>query len=142
MSNSEENLVEKYDDTDRASEEKSMTLKKMFMQISPQLLREHGGTMLQHFKDLQALNIRSRTYLEALSMKYDHNSDKFTKLLRGAERRLDRQLDDLSIMRRALIMMPPGSLTPDVIKHQQNLLAAISAAQNSFDLEIDRLYDL
>lgn len=142
MNSETDSQIEKYDEIDRRSEERSLSMKQMIAQISPQFIMAHGSEIVRGCQELQALSIQARTSLEQLRMKYSHDSEKFTKLLRGAERRLDRQLDDLSAMRRMLIMMPAPAGDMNLIAQQQRILDAISMAQESFDREIDRLYDL
>ncbi len=87
-------------------------------------------------------SIQSSTYLAQLKLKYAHDSGKYGRLLQGAERRLDRQLEDLSDMRRAIISMSASSADPAVLAQQKSILDTIAMAQDSFNHEIDRLYDL
>lgn len=134
--------IAKCEELDRQCEQKSTSMKKMIAQITPQFVMAHGQELVRGCKDLMALSIQSSTYLEQLSMKYGHDLAKFDKMLKGAERRLDRQLDDLSEMRRALISMTSSSADSALIRQQQILLDTIAQAQNSFNHEIDRLYDL
>ena len=63
-------------------------------------------------------------------------------MLQGAERRLDRQLEMLSEMRRMLISLSSSSTDSAMLRQQQILLDSIAQAQDSFNHEIDRLYDL
>ncbi|MDE5975174.1 MAG: hypothetical protein K2G69_01355 [Muribaculaceae bacterium] len=134
--------LEQYAALDRMGEERSRTFKQMIAKVSPQFIMAHGGEMLQHFKDLKALSIQSQYKLEELSRRYDHDSDKFSQMLQGAERRLDRQLEDMSMMRRALLSLPVSDMSPEAMRHQSFLLQALSDAQDSFNRELDRLYDL
>ena len=134
--------IAKCESLDRQCEQQSTSLKGMVAKITPQLIMEHGGDIVKSCRDLMALSIQSSTHLEQLSMKYGHDLEKFGRFLKGAERRLDRQLDDLSEMRRALISMSTDSCDPAMLRQQQNILNAIAQAQDSFNHEIDRLYDL
>ena len=131
-----------YEALDRQCEQRSQSMKRMIAQLTPQFVMAHGNEIVQSWKDLKALTIQSNNYLCQLRMRYEHDAEKFEKLLRGAERRLDRQLDDLSEMRRAIVMMPASSTNPDVLRQQKAILEAIGMAQDSFNHEIDRLYDL
>lgn len=139
MDNSE---LTQYEALDSQCEQRSQSMKRMIAQITPQFVMAHGNEIVQGYKELKALSIQSSNCLQQLSMKYAHDSEKFSRMLQGAERRLDRQLDDLSEMRRALVMMPASSSDPDVIQQQKRILDVIAMAQDSFNHEIDRLYDL
>lgn len=134
--------IAKCEEFDRQCELQSISMKKMIAQITPQFLMAHGHDLVQGCKDLMALSIQSSTYLEQLSMKYGHDLEKFDRMLQGAERRLDRQLEMLSEMRRALIALTSSSIDSATLGQQQMLLESIAQAQDSFNREIDRLYDL
>lgn len=133
--------IAKCEELDRRCELKSASMKNMIAQITPQFLMAHGRDLVQGCKDLMALSIQSSTYLAQLSMKYGHDLEKFDRMLQGAERRLDRQLEMLSEMRRTLISLS-SSTDSAMLRQQQILLDSIAQAQDSFNHEIDRLYDL
>lgn len=133
--------IAKCEELDRRCERKSASMKNMIAQITPQFLMAHGRDLVQGCKDLMALSIQSSTYLAQLSMKYGHDLEKFDRMLQGAERRLDRQLEMLSEMRRTLISLS-SSIDSAMLRQQQILLDSIAQAQDSFNHEIDRLYDL
>lgn len=134
--------LERYEVLDRQCQQSSQSIKRMIAQISPQFIMTHGKEIVEGWKDLRTLSIQSSTCLQQLGMKYAHDSEKFGKLLQGAERRLDRQLDDLSEMRRAILSMPASLTAPAVVEQQNRILNDIAMAQDSFNHEIDRLYDL
>lgn len=134
--------LERYEALDRRCEQTSQSMRQTIARITPQFIMAHGRDIVEGWKNLRALSIQSSTYLVQLKLKYAHDSEKFNRLLQGAERRLDRQLDDLSEMRRAIISMPASSANPAVLEQQKSILNAIAMAQDSFNHEIDRLYDL
>ncbi len=134
--------IAKCEELDRRCERKSASMKNMIAQITPQFLMAHGRDLVQGCKDLMALSIQSSTCLAQLSMKYGHDLEKFDRMLQGAERRLDRQLEMLSEMRRTLISLSTSSTDSAMLRQQQILLDSIAQAQDSFNHEIDRLYDL
>lgn len=134
--------IAKSEALDRQCEEQSMSIKKMIAQITPEFLKANGQDIVRGCRDLMALSIQSSTYLEQLSMKYGHDLAKFDRMLQGAERRLDRQLEVLSEMRRKLISFSTPLMDQATLRQQQMLLCEIARAQDSFDHEIDRLYDL
>lgn len=134
--------IAKCEDLDRQCERKTTSLKMMIAQITPQIMMTHGRDLVQGFKELKALSIQSSTYLEQLRIKYGHDLEKFDKMLKGAERRLDLQLEVLSEMRRALISLSSSSIDAAMLRQQQMLLDEIAMAQQSFNHEIDRLYNL
>lgn len=142
MATNADNQLERYREIDRMSEQQSVSLRQMAAQITPQFIAAHGSEIVRSCKELQALSIQSRTYLRQLSMKYAHDSDKLAKMISGAERRLDRQLDELSMLRRALLSLPAAYGNPALMAQQRQILDAIAMAQDSFNHEIDRLYDL
>lgn len=142
MATDNNSLEERYAVLELRSEQTSQSLSKMMTGMTGQLLRQHGPQLVQSAKELAALAMQSGTYLSKLSMEYGHRSEKFKEMIRGAERRLDRQLDDLSMMRRQLLTLTVASADPRVLTIQRQLLEAIGKAQESFDREIDRLYDL
>ena len=117
-------------------------MKMMIAQITPQFVMTHGRDLVQGCKELMALSIQNSAYLEQLRIKYGHDLEKFDKMLKGAERRLDLQLEVLSEMRRTLISLSSSSIDAAMLRQQQMLLDEIARAQNSFNHEIDRLYDL
>ena len=126
----------------RQCEQQTTSMKMMIAQITPQCVMTHGRDLVQGFKELKALSIQSSTYLEQLRIKYGHDLEKFDKMLKGAERRLDLQLEVLSEMRRALISLSSSSIDAAMLRQQQMLLDEIARAQQSFNHEIDRLYNL
>lgn len=134
--------IAKCEDLDRQCERKTTSLKMMIAQITPQIMMTHGRDLVQGFKELKALSIQSSTYLEQLRIKYGHDLEKFDKMLKGAERRLDLQLEVLSEMRHALISLSSSSIDAAMLRQQQMLLDEIARAQQSFNHEIDRLYNL
>ncbi len=134
--------IAKCEELDRQCEEKAISIKKTIAQITPQLLMAHGRDLVQSCRDLMPLSIQSSTYLEQLSMKYRHDLAKFDRMLKGAERRLDFQLELLTEMRRALIALSSSQTDAATLRQQQILLDEIASAQASFNHELDRLYDL
>lgn len=134
--------IAKCEDLYRQCEQQTTSMKMMIAQITPQFVMTHGRDLVQGCKELMALSIQSSAYLEQLSMKYGHDLEKFDKMLKGAERRLDLQLEMLSEMRRTLISLSSSSIDAAMLRQQQMLLGEIARAQNSFNHEIDRLYDL
>ena len=134
--------IAKCEDLDRQCERKTTSLKMMFAQITPQFVMTHGRDLVQGCKELMALSIQNSAYLEQLRIKYGHDLEKFDKMLKGAERRLDLQLEVLSEMRHALISLSSSSIDAAMLRQQQMLLDEIARAQQSFNHEIDRLYDL
>ena len=134
--------IAKCEELDRRCVLKSASMKNMIAQITPQFLMAHGRDLVQGCKDLMALSIQSSTYLAQLSMKYGYDLEKFDRMLQGAERRLDRQLEMLSEMRRMLISLSSSSTDSAMLRQQQILLDSIAQAQDSFNHEIDRLYAL
>lgn len=134
--------IAKCEKLDRQCEEKSVSIKKTIAQITPQFLMAHGRDLVQGCRELMALSIQSSTYLEQLSMKYGHDLAKFDKMLQGAERRLDSQLELLTEMRRTLIALTASQTDAATLRQQQILLNEIGSAQASFNHELDRLYDL
>lgn len=142
MENNQDIQLQKYEEAGRKSDIQSKKLQLMVAGVASKAILANAGQIIQGYKELQALAIQSNTYLTQLSMKYAHNSEKFKELIRGAERRLDRQLENLSEMRRALLLMSPSSSSLEETKNQRALLEMIAMAQDSFNREIDRLYDL
>ena len=134
--------IEKCEDLDRQCEQQTTSMKMMIAQITPQFVMTHGRDLVQGCKELMALSIQNSAYLEQLRIKYGHDLEKFDKMLKGAERRLDLQLEVLSEMRRTLISLSSSSIDAAMLRQQQMLLGEIARAQNSFNHEIDRLYDL
>lgn len=142
MENNQDIQLQKYEEAGRKSDIQSKKLQLMVAGVASKAILANAGQIIQGYKELQALAIQSNTYLTQLSMKYAHNSEKFKEMIRGAERRLDRQLENLSEMRRALLLMSPSSSSLEETKTQRALLEMIAMAQDSFNREIDRLYDL
>ena len=134
--------IAKCEDLARQCEQQTTSMKMMIAQITPQLVMTHGRDLVQCCKELRALSIQSSTYLEQLRIKYGHDLEKFDKMLKGAERRLDLQLEVLSEMRHALISLSSSSIDAAMLRQQQMLLDEIARAQQSFNHEIDRLYNL
>lgn len=134
--------IAKCEDLYRQCEQQTTSMKMMIAKITPQFVMTHGRDLVQGCKELMALSIQSSAYLEQLSMKYGHDLEKFDKMLKGAERRLDLQLEMLSEMRRTLISLSSSSIDAAMLRQQQMLLGEIARAQHSFNHEIDRLYDL
>ena len=134
--------IAKCEDLASQCEQQTTSMKMMIAQITPQFVMTHGRDLVQGCKELMALSIQNSAYLEQLRIKYGHDLEKFDKMLKGAERRLDLQLEVLSEMRRALISLSSSSIDAAMLRQQQMLLDEIARAQQSFNHEIDRLYNL
>jgi N12 class adenine-specific DNA methylase len=71
-----------------------------------------------------------------------NNLEKFKEIVRGAEKRLDRQLDTIDRWTEMLLMRDLGTLDINEMNAQQAILEAIQMANDRFNNELDKLYSL
>jgi N12 class adenine-specific DNA methylase len=95
-------------------------------------------SFVQLKREQQQLDAQLKVVQETLR----NNLEKFKEIVRGAEKRLDRQLDTIDRWTEMLLMRDLGTLDINEMNAQQAILEAIQMANDRFNNELDKLYSL
>ena len=95
-------------------------------------------SFVQLKREQQQLDAQLKVVQETLR----NNLEKFKEIVRGAEKRLDRQLDTIDRWTEMLLMRDLGTLDINEMNAQQTILEAIQMANDRFNNELDKLYSL
>lgn len=98
--------------------------------------------ILTTFKDMQLADKQYKYNFDCLCKSLDHNLDKFKALVSGAERRLERNMDNLDRYTMMLLDYNLGTLDVNEMRAQQTILDCIQQANDRFNNELDKLYNL
>ena len=109
---------------------------------SAQSLSQQLPTLVNSFTQLKSEQLKLDAQLKALQETLQNNLEKFKEIVRGAEKRLDRQLDTIDRWTEMLLMRDLGTLDINEMNAQQAILEAIQMANDRFNNELDKLYSL
>ena len=109
---------------------------------SAQSLSQQLPTLVNSFTQLKSEQQKLDAQLRALQETLQNNLEKFKEIVRGAEKRLDRQLDTIDKWTEMLLLRDLGTLDVNEMNAQQTILEAIQMANDRFNNELDKLYSL
>ena len=109
---------------------------------SAQSLSQQLPTLVNSFTQLKSEQQKLDAQLKALQETLQNNLEKFKEIVRGAEKRLDRQLDTIDKWTEMLLLRDLGTLDVNEMNAQQTILEAIRMANDRFNNELDKLYSL
>jgi len=109
---------------------------------SAQSLSQQLPTLVNSFTQLKSEQQKLDAQLKALQETLQNNLEKFKEIVRGAEKRLDRQLDTIDKWTEMLLLRDLGTLDVNEMNAQQTILEAIQMANDRFNNELDKLYSL
>ena len=109
---------------------------------SAQSLSQQLPTLVNSFTQLKSEHQKLDAQLKALQETLQNNLEKFKEIVRGAEKRLDRQLDTIDKWTEMLLLRDLGTLDVNEMNAQQTILEAIQMANDRFNNELDKLYSL
>ena len=96
----------------------------------------------QGIKEIRLAQIESRRQLESLRLLSDRNLHKFDRIIQGAERRLDRQLDEMTEIRQMMRQFKIGSLSSTELSIISKLNEQIDMINSNVMYELKMLYNL
>ncbi len=109
---------------------------------SAQSLSQQLPTLVNSFTQLKSEQQKLDAQLKALQETLQNNLEKFKEIVRGAEKRLDRQLDTIDKWTEMLLLRDLGTLDVNEMNAQQTILEAIQMANDRFNNELEKLYSL
>ena len=136
----EKTTIQKYNDFCNVVEQRMNQISSM-METGHSLVQQLNPIMdsfVQLKREQQQLDAQLKVVQETLR----NNLEKFKEIVRGAEKRLDRQLDTIDRWTEMLLMRDLGTLDINEMNAQQTILEAIHMANDRFNNELDKLYSL
>lgn len=136
----EKTTIQKYNDSCNVVEQRMNQISSM-METGHSLVQQLNPIMdsfVQLKREQQQLDAQLKVVQETLR----NNLEKFKEIVRGAEKRLDRQLDTIDRWTEMLLMRDLGTLDDNEMNAQQTILEAIQMANDRFNNELDKLYSL
>ena len=136
----EKTTIQKYNDFCNVVEQRMNQISSM-METGHSLVQQLNPIMdsfVQLKREQQQLDAQLKVVQETLR----NNLEKFKEIVRGAEKRLDRQLDTIDRWTEMLLMRDLGTLDDNEMNAQQTILEAIRMANDRFNNELDKLYSL
>jgi chromosome segregation ATPase len=136
----EKTTIQKYNDFSNVVEQRMNQISSM-METGHSLVQQLNPIMdsfVQLKREQQQLDGQLKVVQETLR----NNLEKFKEIVRGAEKRLDRQLDTIDRWTEMLLMRDLGTLDDNEMNAQQTILEAIQMANDRFNNELDKLYSL
>ena len=136
----EKTTIQKYNDFCNVVEQRMNQISSM-METGHSLVQQLNPIMdsfVQLKREQQQLDVQLKVVQETLR----NNLEKFKEIVRGAEKRLDRQLDTIDRWTEMLLMRDLGTLDDNEMNAQQTILEAIQMANDRFNNELDKLYSL
>ncbi|MDE6560362.1 MAG: hypothetical protein K2K75_03165 [Muribaculaceae bacterium] len=105
-------------------------------------LVENMPNITQGIKEIRLAQIESRRHLESLRLLSDRNLHKFDRIIQGAERRLDRQLDEMKEIRQVMRQFNISSLSSIELSIISKLNEQIDMINSNVMYELKMLYNL
>ena len=136
----EKTTIQKYNDFCNVVEQRMKQISSM-METGHSFVQQLNPIMdsfVQLKREQQQLDAQLKVVQETLR----NNLEKFKEIVRGAEKRLDRQLDTIDRWTEMLLMRDLGTLDINEMNAQQTILEAIQMANDRFNNELDKLYSL
>jgi uncharacterized protein YktA (UPF0223 family) len=136
----EKTTIQKYNDFSNVVEQRMNQISSM-METGHSLVQQLNpiiDSFVQLKREQQQLDAQLKVVQETLR----NNLEKFKEIVRGAEKRLDRQLDTIDRWTEMLLMRDLGTLDDNEMNAQQTILEAIQMANDRFNNELDKLYSL
>jgi len=109
---------------------------------SAQSLSKQLPVIMSSFIQLKSEQQQLDAQLKVVQETLRNNLEKFKEIVRGAEKRLDRQLDTIDRWTEMLLMRDLGTLDVNEMNAQQAILEAIQMANDRFNNELEKLYSL
>jgi N12 class adenine-specific DNA methylase len=136
----EKTTIQKYNDFCNVVEQRMNQISSM-METGHSLVQQLNPIMdsfVQLKREQQQLDAQLKVVQETLR----NNLEKFKEIVRGAEKRLDRQLDTIDRWTEMLLMRDLGTLDINEMNAQHAILEAIQMANDRFNTELDKFYSL
>ena len=105
-------------------------------------LVENMPNITQGIKEIRLAQIESRRQLESLRLLSDRNLHKFDRIIQGAERRLDSQLNEMKEIRQVMRQFNIGSLSSTELSIISKLNEQIDMINSNVMYELKMLYNL
>ncbi len=139
----EDHSVISYDEATSVASEKTARLSEVF-RSAPTIaaMVSNMPQIAAGIREIRLAQIESRKQLEMLRMHSERNLHKFDQIIKGAERRLDRQLDEMKEIRQVIRHFNVGSLSPTELTIITKLNEQLNMINSQFMYELQMLYNL
>ncbi len=139
----EDNTLISYDEATSSAFEKTARLSEV-IRSAPTItaMVNNMPQIAAGIREIRLAQIESRKQLEVLRMHSERNLHKFDQIIRGAERRLDRQLDEMKEIRQLMRQFNIGSLSPVELSIISKLNDQLNIINSQFMYELQMLYNL
>ena len=139
----DQNSLVAYDEAALDASNKSSKFTEIFRNVqNVACLVENMPSITQGIKEIRLAQIESRRQLESLRLLSDRNLHKFDRIIQGAERRLDRQLDEMKEIRQVMRQFNIGSLSSTELSIISKLNEQIDMINSNVMYELKMLYNL
>ncbi len=139
----EENSLVSYEEAATTASDKTGRLSEIIRSATTvDLVVRNMPQIASGIKEIRLAQIESRKQLEILRMHSQRNLHKFDQIIKGAERRLDRQLDEMKEIRQLMRQFNIGSLSSTELAIITKLNEQISMINSNVMYELQMLYNL
>ncbi len=139
----EENSLVSYEETSAGISDKTGRLSEIFRSATTvEVMVRNMPQIASGIKEIRLAQIESRKQLEMLRLHSQRNLHKFDQIIRGAERRLDRQLDEMKEIRQVMRQFNIGSVSSTELAIITKLNEQISMINSNVMYELQMLYNL
>lgn len=105
-----------------------------------QSIRELATQVTKSFENMYMANLQINGKLEALRIMSDKNTAKFKELVKGAEKRLDQEMNMIDKLTESLISYNLSSCNEADIRAQESIMNLIQNYSEKFNNELEKLY--
>ncbi len=139
----EENSLVSYEETSAGISDKTGRLSEIFRSATTvEVMVRNMPQIASGIKEIRLAQIESRKQLEMLRLHSQRNLHKFDQIIRGAERRLDRQLDEMKEIRQVMRQFNIGSVSSTELAIITKLNEQINMINSNVMYELQMLYNL
>ncbi len=139
----EENSLVSYEETSAGISDKTGRLSEIFRSATTvEIMVRNMPPIASGIKEIRLAQIESRKQLEMLRLHSQRNLHKFDQIIRGAERRLDRQLDEMKEIRQVMRQFNIGSVSSTELAIITKLNEQINMINSNVMYELQMLYNL
>ncbi len=139
----EENSLVSYEEAASVASDKTGKLSDILRSATTvEVMVRNMPQIASGIKEIRLAQIESRRQLEILKLHSQRNLHKFDQIIKGAERRLDRQLDEMKEIRQVMRQFNIGSVSSTELTIITKLNEQINMINSNVMYELQMLYNL
>ncbi len=139
----EENSLVSYEEAASVASDKTGKLSDILRSATTvEVMVRNMPQIASGIKEIRLAQIESRRQLEILKLHSQRNLHKFDQIIKGAERRLDRQLDEMKEIRQVMRQFSIGSVSNTELAIISKLNEQINMINSNVMYELQMLYNL